>query len=185
MKVEAGNIETIKWLLRTVPDFPKPGILFYDITTVLQEAKGLKAALDVLEGEIFKDPSWEDIDVVAGIESRGFILGAALADRLGKGFVLIRKRGKLPGGTHRIEYGLEYGQDVLEISDQANCKDGKNVLLIDDLLATGGTAKAAIDLITMVGGNVQRVLFLIELLGLGGREKIGSTPIQAVIAVPA
>ena len=157
----------LKTLIRHVPDFPKAGILFYDITTLLQDGAGLRAAIDSIALP-FKD---QQIDLVVGIESRGFILGAPVADRLGVGFAPVRKPGKLPSACVRQSYALEYGTDTLEMHEDA-VKKGQRVLIVDDLLATGGTARAAADLVKKVGGTVHALAFLIELVGLNGRAKL-------------
>ena len=165
-------MEHLKAKIRHVPDFPKPGILFYDITTLLRDPVGLTAALDALT-EPFRD---QRIDLVVGIESRGFILGAAIADRLRAGFVPIRKPGKLPSGTIQQTYDLEYGSDTLEIHDDA-IEPRQRVLIVDDLLATGGTARAALDLVTKTGGDVVGLAFLVELQFLNGRARLGDAPL--------
>jgi adenine phosphoribosyltransferase len=157
----------LKTQIRHVPDFPKPGILFYDITTLLQDPAGLRAAIDSIALP-FKD---ERIDLVVGIESRGFIFGAPVADRLGAGFAPVRKPGKLPSACVRESYALEYGTDTLEIHEDA-VKQGQRVLIVDDLLATGGTARAAAALVKQIGGTVHALAFLIELVGLDGRSKL-------------
>ena len=167
-------MEHLKAKIRHVPDFPKPGILFYDITTLLQDPAGLRESLDGLT-EPFRD---QRIDVVVGIESRGFILGAAIADRLGVGFVLMRKPGKLPAPTIRQSYDLEYGSDALEIHQDA-ITQGQRVLIVDDLLATGGTARAALDLVRKTGGEVVGLAFLVELQFLDGRARLGDVPVFA------
>jgi adenine phosphoribosyltransferase len=165
-------MDELKQLIRHVPDFPKKGILFYDITTLLRDKGGFRKSVTALA-----DPHQDDrIDVVVGIESRGFILGAAVADRLGAGFVPVRKPGKLPGETVSESYKLEYGSDALEIHDGA-IEDGQRVLIVDDLLATGGTARATKDLIGKAGSAVVGFAFLIELAELKGRDKLGTTPI--------
>lgn len=169
-------MEHLKERIRHVPDFPKAGILFYDITTLLQEAAGLRAAIDSMSTP-FKDAG---IDVVVGIESRGFIFGAAVADRIGAGFIPVRKPGKLPSKTVRQTYALEYGTDSLEMHEDAVSK-GQRVLIVDDLLATGGTARATADLVEGVGGHVHGFAFLIELVGLNGRAKLGGATIHAVL----
>jgi adenine phosphoribosyltransferase len=157
----------LKQHIRHVPDFPKAGILFYDITTLLRDAQGFQAAVDQLA-----DPyTSRDIDVVAGIESRGFILGAAVAQRLGAGFIPIRKPGKLPAKAIRATYDLEYGKDALEVHEDA-IHQGQRVLIVDDVLATGGTASAAVDLVQRLGGELHGLAFLIELVFLNGRSKI-------------
>ena len=165
-------MEHLKKLIRHVPDFPKKGILFYDITTLLRDPGGLREALDGLTTP-FREKA---IDLVVGIESRGFILGAAMAEKLGAGFVPIRKPGKLPSATIAQSYELEYGSDTLEIHQDA-VKEGQRVLIVDDLLATGGTACAANDLVRKAGGNVIGMAFLVELEFLKGRERLGETPL--------
>ena len=158
--------EKLKRLIRNIPDFPKKGILFRDITPLLAEGEAFRSAVRILAGAC---P--DDTEMVAGIESRGFIFAAAVANTLGVGFVPIRKPGKLPFKTERETYGLEYGTDTLEVHRDALSRK-KKVVLIDDLLATGGTAAAASRLLEKVGGRVTKVIFLIELAGLKGREKI-------------
>jgi adenine phosphoribosyltransferase len=170
------NIDELKARIRQVPDFPKAGILFYDITTLLQEPAGFRAAVDSLATP-FKE---QGVDLVVGIESRGFILGAAVADRLGAGFSPVRKPGKLPSRTLRASYNLEYGADSLEIHDDA-VRKGQRVLIVDDLLATGGTASAACELVKRLGGEVWALAFLIELAALNGRRKLDGERIHAVL----
>jgi adenine phosphoribosyltransferase len=153
--------------VRTIPDYPKPGILFRDITTLLAHPEAFTLAIDELAAP-YRD---SDIRKVVGIEARGFILGGALADRLHAGFVPIRKRGKLPHHTLRTSYELEYGQDEIEIHADA-IKPGEKVLLVDDLVATGGTALAAIELIHQLGGHIAGACFVIDLPDLGGTQKI-------------
>jgi adenine phosphoribosyltransferase len=169
-------METLKLKIRHVPDFPKAGILFYDITTLLQDAAGFRAAIDSLVLP-FKD---QGIEVVVGIESRGFIFGSAVADRIGTGFVPVRKPGKLPSLTVRASYNLEYGSDSLEMHEDAIHK-GQRVLIVDDLLATGGTARAATELVRGLGGDVHALAFLIELVALNGREKLAGETIHSVL----
>lgn len=154
-------------LIRDVPDFPKPGIGFKDITTLLQDPSGFRAALDAFE----RIARATKVDAVCGIESRGFIFGAPLADRLAVPFVPIRKKGKLPSAVRSVTYALEYGTDTIEIHRDA-LAEGATVLLVDDLLATGGTAAAAIDLVESCGARVGTALFAIELDFLGGRAKL-------------
>jgi adenine phosphoribosyltransferase len=166
----------LKAKIRHVPDFPKAGILFYDITTLLQEPAGFRAAVDSLALP-FKD---QGIDIVVGIESRGFIFGAVVADRIGAGFSPVRKPGKLPSTCVRATYDLEYGTDSLEIHDDA-VKKGQRVLIVDDLLATGGTARATMDLVKGLGGQVHALAFLIELVALNGRAKLAGEQIHAVL----
>ena len=169
-------MDALKQLIRDVPDFPKPGILFRDITTLLRDAGGLRTALDCLS-EPYRDTQ---LDQVVGIESRGFILGAAIADRLGVGFVPIRKPGKLPAATVSASYALEYGTDTLEMHRDA-LGGGHRVLIVDDLLATGGTARAAVDLVRECGAEVAGLAFLIELAALDGRAKFPDEQLFAVV----
>ncbi|MEW5975257.1 MAG: adenine phosphoribosyltransferase [Acidobacteriota bacterium] len=157
----------LKAIIRNVPDFPKKGILFYDITTLLKDAAALREVIDHLVDRYAK----ERVDVVVGIESRGFIFAPALAYRLNCGFVPVRKPGKLPAETLKVTYDLEYGQDSLEIHRDAIQK-GQRVLVVDDLLATGGTAAAVAQLIRQLGGEVAGLAFLVELEFLGGRKKL-------------
>src|SRR5438105_226797 len=157
----------IKSLIRTVPDFPKPGILFRDITTLLKHADGFHAVVEQLVGAY----RGRAIDKIAAIESRGFIVGAALAYKLNVGFVPIRKRGKLPAENFGRDYELEYGTDRLEVHQDAIAR-GERLLLVDDLIATGGTAEAALTLITIAGGSVAGCAFVVELPELGGRKKL-------------
>ncbi len=161
------TMDDLKSKIRHVPDFPKAGILFYDITTLLQDPMGLRAAIDSLTLP-YKD---QDIDLVVGIESRGFIFGAAVADRIGAGFSPVRKPGKLPSTCVRTTYDLEYGTDTLEMHEDA-VRKGQRVLIVDDLLATGGTARAATDLVKRLGGEVHGLSFLIELVALNGRARL-------------
>jgi len=170
------NMDDLKRRIRHVPDFPKAGILFYDITTLLQDPVGLRTALDGMTLP-FKD---ERIDLVVGIESRGFIFGAAVADRLGAGLIPVRKPGKLPSKTVRQTYALEYGTDSLEMHADA-VSHGQRVLIVDDLLATGGTARATADLVESLGGHVHAFAFLIELLELNGRARLGERKVHSVL----
>ena len=169
-------MEGLKRYIREIPDWPKPGILFYDITTLLGDRVGFRAAVDSLAVP-FENLG---IDIVVGIESRGFIFGSAVADRLGAGFAPVRKPGKLPSTTVRATYDLEYGSDALEIHDDA-VKKGQRVLIVDDLLATGGTACATADLVRRLGGEVHALAFLIELVALNGRQRLGGHSIHAVL----
>ena len=166
----------LKDFIREVPDFPKPGILFRDITPLLADPEALAAAIDALS-EPFLDG---DIDVVAAVEARGFIFGSAVARRLGAGFVPLRKQGKLPWETESITYGLEYGTDTIEMHRDA-LGPGTRVLMIDDLLATGGTMAAACQLAEKLGAEIAGLTFLIELSDLGGRERLGDYPLHVVI----
>ncbi len=165
----------VKQFIRTIPDYPKDGILFRDITTLLSDPVGFRTAIDAL----VQLHQGAEFDVVAGIEARGFILGGAVAHQLGLGFVPVRKKGKLPFSTMSQEYDLEYGTDVVEIHTDAIAKDAR-VLLIDDLIATGGTAEAAVKLITRAGGNVLASSFVIELPVLGGRERLEALDIEVL-----
>ena len=169
-------MDHLKRMIRNVPDFPKPGILFYDITTLLQDKRGFHEAI----GSLSEPFSNAGVDLVVGIESRGFIFGSAVADRLGAGFAPVRKIGKLPSRTLRASYNLEYGADALEIHDDA-VRSGQNVLIVDDLLATGGTAKAASDLVGQLGGSVVALAFLIELVALNGRAKLTGQNLHSVL----
>lgn len=169
-------METLKAKIRHVPDFPKAGILFYDVTTLLRDPEGFKITVDSMATPF----EGRAIDVIVGIESRGFILGAAVADRLRAGFVPVRKLGKLPSRTIRATYDLEYGSDSLEMHRDA-IDPGQRVLIVDDLLATGGTASATVKLVKQLGGSVEGVTFLIELVELGGRQKLSGERISAVL----
>lgn len=168
--------------IRRVPDFPKPGILFYDISTLLAHSGAWRETIDRMAEAI--RPLQPDL--LAGIESRGFLAAAPLALALGKGFVMVRKRGKLPGRTVSHAYALEYGEDVVEVQDgMIEC--GQRVVLVDDLLATGGTAAASIELLRKVGAEVPAAAFIIELMGLGGRERLDVQDVrtQTVLQFPA
>ena len=169
-------IEALKQKIRDIPDFPKKGIIFKDITPLLADGKAFRTAIDQI-AERFQD---RHIDLVVGVEARGFIIAAALAYRLQAGTTLIRKPGKLPYKTHRTTYALEYGDDTLEIHQDA-VLPGQRILMADDLLATGGTMTAAVDLITRLGGNVVGITFLIELLALQGRERFGDREVFSLL----
>jgi adenine phosphoribosyltransferase len=160
------DCEPLKALIRTIPDFPKPGILFYDITTLLKDPKGFATLIDAL-AQYYID---KQIDLVLGIEARGFIFGPALAYRLNAGFVPVRKPKKLPGPTARVTYDLEYGSDTLEVHVDA-IEPGQRVVLVDDLLATGGTMEATIKLVRQLGGEIAGLGFAIELDFLKGRDR--------------
>jgi adenine phosphoribosyltransferase len=166
----------LKQHIRHVPDFPKAGILFYDITTLLRHPEGLNATIDRL-AEPYRNAS---IDLVVGIESRGFILGSPVAQRLGAGFVPIRKPGKLPARSRRETYSLEYGTDSLEIHEDA-VQRGQRVLIVDDVLATGGTAAAASRLVRNLGGELHGLAFLIELVFLKGQSKLEGEQVYSVL----
>jgi len=157
----------IKSRIRTVPHWPKPGIMFRDITTLLKDPVGLKVCID----DFLKRYEKMDLDIVVGIDSRGFILGGALAYLLGKGFVPVRKKGKLPAATEKEEYALEYGTDTIEIHKDA-IEKGQKVLIIDDLLATGGTAMAAAKLVKKLHGEIVELAFIVDLPDLGGKKKL-------------
>lgn len=175
MTMTMNELDYVRSTVRQVPDFPKPGILFLDITTATKDAKAMNLMIDFLYKK-FKD---EKIDYVAGIESRGFIFGAPLACRLNAGFVPIRKPNKLPADTIKESYSLEYGTDTIEMHADA-VKAGDRVLVIDDLLATGGTAVAACNLVKKVGAEVVASAFIIELDPLKGREKIEANGVKVV-----
>ena len=166
----------LEQFIRAIPDWPKPGILFRDITPLLADHDAYLAAVEALVAD-YRDAN---IDYVAAVEARGFIFGSAVAERLKAGFIPVRKKGKLPYETESYTYDLEYGTDTLEVHVDA-IKKGKNVLLVDDLLATGGTMNAACSLIEKVGGIISGISFLIELDGLDGRAKLGNHKISTVI----
>ena len=165
--------------IRNIPDFPKPGILFRDISTLLSDGEAFKSAVDLLAVK-FKD---EKIDFIVGVEARGFILGGAVAYKLGAGFVPVRKKGKLPWKTKSVTYSLEYGTDTLEIHEDA-IPAGSRVLIIDDLLATGGTVKAVTDLVKQLGGKIIGIGFVIELFDFKGKEKFKEYPVHSLIKFP-
>lgn len=162
--------------VRSIPDFPEPGIIFRDITTILQDADGLQLAIDGIQ----KSLEGVDYDIVVGPESRGFIFGVPVAYAMHKGFVPIRKKGKLPCKTVSVSYDLEYGSAVLEMHEDA-IKPGQKVVLVDDLIATGGTMEASCRLVEQLGGEVVKILFLMELAGLKGREKLKGYDVASVI----
>jgi adenine phosphoribosyltransferase len=161
-----SELEELRRAIRDIPDFPKPGIVFRDITPLLADGKLFRRTIDIFV-ERYRG---RGIDMVLGIESRGFIVGAPLAYALGAGFAIVRKAGKLPYQTHRASYQLEYGSDVLEVHRDAICPGGR-VLIVDDLIATGGTAAAAANLVAQLGGEVVEGAFIIELAFLNGRER--------------
>ena len=166
----------LRELIREIPDFPKPGINFYDITTLLKHPEGLKNTVDALAAEY----EGTRVDAVLGVEARGFIFAPALAYHLGTGFVPVRKPRKLPAECASISYDLEYGQDTLEIHRDA-IGDGHRVLIADDLLATGGTAKAVVDLVEQLGGEVVGLVFVVELEFLSGRKKLEGYEVKSLI----
>ena len=160
----------------SIPDYPEPGIIFRDVTSILQDAEGLKLAIDSLQEKL----NGLDFDVLAGTESRGFIFGMPIAYNLHKPFVLVRKKGKLPRETVSMSYDLEYGSAEIEMHKDA-IKPGQKVVLIDDLIATGGTIEAAAKLVEQLGGEVVRIVFLMELAGLHGRDKLSKYDVESVI----
>jgi adenine phosphoribosyltransferase len=170
-------VPELKKLIREVPDFPKPGILFYDITTLLKSRDGLRAVIDAFAERYRRVP----IDTVIGIEARGFIFGPAVACALGTGFVPVRKPKKLPAAVEAVEYQLEYGTDRLEVHKDA-IEPGQNVLIVDDVLATGGTAAAVASLVEKLGGHVAGLAFVIELLFLDGRKKLGNHDVFSLVS---
>lgn len=171
-------MQHLKRLIRTIPDYPKPGIMFRDVTTLLRDATGFQDAIKALA----KPFEGQAIDAVAGIEARGFILGGAVADRLGCGFIPIRKKGKLPWKTIGQDYTLEYGVDAIEIHEDA-IGQGERILVIDDLIATGGTAEAAIKLVRRSGGSVVGAGFIIDLPDLGGLKKLEAHNVNCHVLV--
>jgi len=173
---EAQNMNELKKLIREIPDYPKPGILFYDLTTLLKDQKGFHSLVDQLCEHYADRP----VDVVVGIEARGFIFAPALAYRLGAGFVPVRKPKKLPAKTASVSYQLEYGTDTLEIHQDA-IRPGQRVLISDDLLATGGTAAATVQLVRQLGGQVAGASFAVELTFLNGRAKLPGLDVISLI----
>lgn len=164
--------------LRVVPDFPRPGIMFRDITTLVGDAGLFREAIDELAGACRPEPA----DAVVGIEARGFLLGGALAYVLGAGFVPVRKQGRLPAAVESVAYSLEYGEAILEMHTDA-LQVGHRVVIVDDLLATGGTAAATVDLVERMGATVSRLVFLVELAGLGGATRIGAHAHTSIITI--
>jgi adenine phosphoribosyltransferase len=170
------SAEDLRAKIREIPDFPKPGILFYDITTLLKDGKSFKKAID----QMLQPYKKEKIDIVVGMESRGFIFSAPMAYQLDAGLVPVRKLGKLPGKTIEVEYELEYGRDALAVHEDA-VQPGQRVLVVDDLLATGGTMAATLRLVEQLGGKVVGVGFMIELAFLHGRDKLKNHPVHSLI----
>ncbi len=166
----------LKQHIRHVPDFPKAGNLFYDLTTLLRDRDGFRSAIDMLSTPY----EGQGIDVVVGIESRGFILGGAVAERIRAGFIPIRKPGKLPSKALKETYDLEYGKDALEIHEDA-VDNGQRVLIVDDVLATGGTAAAAAQLVKKLGGQLHGLAFLIELIALNGQSRLAGEKVYSVL----
>jgi adenine phosphoribosyltransferase len=174
--VTVRSADDLRAKIREVPDFPKPGILFYDITTLLKEAPAFAEVIDRMADMVRE----ERIDVVVGMESRGFIFAAPLAYKLGAGFVPVRKLGKLPADTIEVEYDLEYGTATLEVHRDA-ISAGQRVLIVDDLLATGGTVIGTIELVRRLGGEIASLAFMVELTGLKGREQLSEFTIHTLI----
>ena len=170
------SVAELRKAIREVPDFPKPGINFYDVTTLFRNAAAFRSAADLIT-ERFRADS---VDAVMGIEARGFVLAAVLADRLGTGLILARKPGKLPCATERESYDLEYGQAQIEVHRDA-VQTGQRILIVDDVIATGGTAQAAGKLVERLGGSVPGFAFLIELTFLNGRERVGAERVFSLI----
>lgn len=169
-------MEDLKRIIRDIVDFPKPGVVFKDITTLLRDASCFNRAVDLLGHRYLET----QVDVVVGIEARGFIVGAALAYKLNRGVILVRKPGKLPYKTHSTTYQLEYGTDTLEIHQDA-FEPGQRVLIADDVLATGGTVRAVADLVRKMGGEVVECAFLAEIVALKGRDKLTDLPVHSLI----
>ena len=171
--------KSIEEYVRSIPDFPEEGIIFRDVTSILEDADGLHLAIDLMQ-EKLKDV---DFDLIVGPESRGFIFGVPIAYNLNKAFIPVRKKGKLPCETVEIEYDLEYGSAVIEMHKDS-IKPGQKVVIIDDLMATGGTIEAIIKLVERLGGTVVKTVFLMELEGLEGRKKLEGYDVETVIAYP-
>ncbi len=174
--LEPADCESLKKLIREVPDFPKPGILFYDITTLLRDKLGFARLIDALSANYIG----KEIDLVLGMEARGFIFGPALAYRLNAGFVPVRKPGKLPAETIKISYALEYGSNALEIHKDA-IEKSQRILIVDDLLATGGTAAATADLASQLGAEIAGLAFVVELDFLKGRERLAKYDVHSLL----
>jgi len=171
-----ARLQLLRQRIREVPDFPKQGILFRDITPLLADVEALRTAIQLMAEAL----DAESVQAVVGIESRGFMFGAALADKLGVGFVPVRKPGKLPAATYRAEYDLEYGSDAVEIHQDA-LRPGDRVVVVDDLIATGGTAQATADLVRQCGAEVAAFVFLIHLVALQGIEKLAPTRVITIL----
>ena len=172
-------MKKIEEYVRSIPDFPEPGIIFRDVTSILQDPDGLKLSIDLIQEKL----EGLDFDVIAGTESRGFIFGVPVAYNMHKAFVPVRKKGKLPCETVSQEYALEYGTATIEMHKDA-ITPGQRVVIVDDLIATGGTTEAIIKLVEELGGEVVKVLFLMELEGLKGRDKIAGYDVESVIKYP-
>ena len=169
-------IQALSRYIRNIPDFPKKGILFRDVTTLIKNKKAFKQSVD----EMAKIVKGKKIDMIVGVEARGFIFGAALAYKLGVGFVPVRKKGKLPYKVHQLSYALEYGTDTLEIHQDA-IEKGMNVVIVDDLLATGGTVSAVVQMLEKLEVKIISILFLVELIDLKGRKKLKGLPVYSLI----
>ncbi|MBR6222188.1 MAG: adenine phosphoribosyltransferase [Lachnospiraceae bacterium] len=172
-------MKSVEDYVKTIPDFPEPGIMFRDVTSVVEDPDGFKLAIDGLD-ELIGDA---EFDIFVGTESRGFIFGAPLAYKRGKGLALVRKKGKLPRETVSCDYDLEYGSATIELHKDT-IKPGQKVILVDDLIATGGTIAAAAKLVEELGGEVVKIIFLMELEGLNGREKLSKYDVESVIKYP-
>ena len=176
------KIQHLKLVTRSIKDYPKEGIIFRDLTTIFQNGEAFSMALDLMMDLLLEDSSGPiRFEKIAGIEARGFVLAGALATRLGGGVVLLRKPGKLPYKKRRVNYSLEYGEDALEMHVDA-IKPGERILIVDDLLATGGTAEAGCKLIEEAGGNIVRILFLVELPEMNGRKKLSAYGVSSAIS---
>jgi adenine phosphoribosyltransferase len=175
--VTVTSVDDLRAKIREVPDFPKPGILFYDITTLLKDPVAFRAVVDQMAEQVADT----QVDVVVGMESRGFIFSAPLAYKLNAGFVPVRKLGKLPAETIEVEYALEYGTATLEIHRDA-IQEGQRVLIVDDLLATGGTVMGTIELVRRLGGEIAGLSFMVELTALHGRDKLGEFDIHSLLS---
>ena len=171
--------KSIEEYVRSIPDFPEEGIIFRDVTSILEDAEGLHLAIDLMQEKL----QGIDFDVVVGPESRGFIFGVPVAYNMNKAFIPVRKKGKLPCETVEIEYDLEYGSAVIEMHKDS-IKPGQKVVIIDDLMATGGTIEAIVKLVERLGGTVVKIVFLMELEGLQGRKKLEGYEVDTVIAYP-
>ncbi len=172
-------MKTVEDYIRTIPDYPQPGIMFRDITTVVEDPDGLKLAIDEMQRQL----EGIDFDVVVGAESRGFVFGMPIAYNMHKGFVMVRKKGKLPCETIEQSYDLEYGQATVEMHKDS-IKPGQKVVIVDDLIATGGTIEAIVKMVESLGGEVVHISFLLELAGLNGREKLKKYDVSSVVSYP-
>ena len=180
--LDAKDADYLISLMRAIPDFPKEGILFRDIMPVFADARGMAILMDALVSNL-SIPN-DDFDAIAGLEARGFLFGPILAERLGKGFIAVRKAGKLPPPTAKQSYALEYGEATIEIERNA-IREGERILIVDDLIATGGSAGAALDLVISCGGVVAGFSFIVELAGLDGIQSLGDYPASSLLTMPA